>query len=149
MYSESSRGYPDISAQADDFVFILNGETRTMWGTSCSAPVRLSIPFPSSILLSTQLIVDVQTVAGVISLLNDYRLSSGKRPFGWLNPWLYSRGLAGLNDITSGSNPGCDCEGFFAVPGWDPVCLADTCIRSRHELTPSSIGYGSWDARLS
>jgi tripeptidyl-peptidase I len=121
MYSISSRGYPDISAQAEDFVFVLKGELRTMWGTSCSAPVRLSIPSASSILLITRLVVNVQTVAGVISLLNDYRLSKGKRPFGWLNPWLYTYGLAGLNDIISGSNPGCQTEGFSAVPGWDPV----------------------------
>ncbi|KAH9035171.1 subtilisin-like protein [Lactarius deliciosus] len=29
--------------------------------------------------------------------------------------------VEGLNDITSGSNPGCNTDGFSAVPGWDPV----------------------------
>ncbi len=72
-------------------------------------------------LLSTQLIVNVQTVAGVISLLNDYLLSKGEHPLGWLNPWLYGDGLKGFNDITSGSNPGCGTIGFSAVVGWDPV----------------------------
>ena len=86
--------------------------------------------FPSSILsdssnlLTSQLIVNVQTVVGVFSLLNDYRLSQGKPALGWLNAWLYTRGLNGLNDITYGSNPGCHTEGFSAGPGWDPVCPA-------------------------
>ena len=60
-------------------------------------------------------------MAGIISLLNDYRLFRGKKPFGFLNPWLYGVGLAGLNDIDEGSNPGCGTEGFKAVTGWDPV----------------------------
>ncbi|KAH9025386.1 hypothetical protein EDB85DRAFT_1982937, partial [Lactarius pseudohatsudake] len=34
---------------------------------------------------------------------------------------LYHDGFAGLNDITSGSNPGCGTDGFSAIPGWDPV----------------------------
>ena len=28
---------------------------------------------------------------------------------------------AAFNDITAGSNPGCDTNGFNAEPGWDPV----------------------------
>ena len=35
--------------------------------------------------------------------------------------WLYSRALPGLNDVTSGSNPGCNTQGFPAITGWDPV----------------------------
>jgi tripeptidyl-peptidase-1 len=27
----------------------------------------------------------------------------------------------GFNDITSGSNPGCNTNGFPATKGWDPV----------------------------
>ncbi|KAF8267520.1 subtilisin-like protein [Lactarius quietus] len=61
------------------------------------------------------------TVGGIISLLNDYKISQGKHPLGFLNPWLYGGGLAGLNDITSGSNPGCGTNGFPAIVGWDPV----------------------------
>jgi len=60
-------------------------------------------------------------VAGIISLLNDNLLSQDKPPLGFLNPWLYGQGLAGLNDITIGSNPGCWTDGFSAVVGWDPV----------------------------
>jgi len=61
------------------------------------------------------------TVASIITLLNDYRLSTGRQPLGFLNPRLYGHGLIGMNDITSGSNPGCNTEGFSAIGGWDPV----------------------------
>ena len=62
-----------------------------------------------------------QTFAGVVSLLNDYLLSKGKAPLGFLNPLLYSKATSGFNDITSGSNPGCGTNGFSAGKGWDPV----------------------------
>ncbi|KAH8993092.1 hypothetical protein EDB86DRAFT_3045606 [Lactarius hatsudake] len=42
-------------------------------------------------------------------------------PLGFLNPWLYGVGLPGINDIISGSNPGCGTDGFSAAVGWDPV----------------------------
>ena len=43
MYSATSRGFPDIAAQAYSFKFVLDGETYAMTGVSCSAPVRRSI----------------------------------------------------------------------------------------------------------
>jgi len=61
------------------------------------------------------------TFAGVIALLNDFRLSQNKSSLGFLNPLIYSTGTAGFNDITSGSNPGCGTNGFSAGTGWDPV----------------------------
>ncbi|KAH9159751.1 subtilisin-like protein [Lactarius sanguifluus] len=101
LYNPSGRGVPDIAAQAITIPFFYKGNEVTARGTSCSTPI----------------------VAGIISLLNDYRLSQGKRPLGFLNPWLYDSGLRlkGLNDIVSGSNPGCNTDGFSAVVGWDPV----------------------------
>lgn len=88
-----------------------------MVGTSCSTPVRLSLPLTPRPQLTSKL----QAVAGIISLLNDFLISNGKPPLGFLNPWLYGNGIGGLNDITSGSNPGCGTKGFFSVDGWDPV----------------------------
>jgi len=41
-----------------------------------------------------------------------YLISQGKSPLGFLDLWLYGRGLAGLGDITSGWNPGCGTDGF-------------------------------------
>ncbi|KAH8989246.1 subtilisin-like protein [Lactarius akahatsu] len=98
-YNATSRGIPDISAQALNFPIILKGEKQVGGGTSASAPV----------------------VAGIISLLNDYLISQGKVSLGFLNPWLYGTGKNGFTDITSGSNPGCNTGGFSAVEGWDPV----------------------------
>ncbi|KAH8976890.1 subtilisin-like protein [Lactarius hatsudake] len=99
LYNASSRGFPDIAAQAYDIGIIFRKEYKVVGGTSCATPI----------------------VAGIISLLNDYRISQGRHPLGFLNPWLYGIARAGLTDITSGSNPGCDTDGFPAVVGWDPV----------------------------
>jgi hypothetical protein len=71
--------------------------------------------------LRTQLTTSAQTVAGIISLLNDYLISKGAPVLGFLNPWIYSEGLPSFTDITSGSNSGCGTEGFDAIVGWDPV----------------------------
>ncbi|KAH9057222.1 subtilisin-like protein [Lactarius vividus] len=69
---------------------VLNNMPKILNGTSCATP----------------------TAAGIISLLNDYRISNGRPPLGFLNIWLYGICLGGLNDITSGSNPGCNTDGF-------------------------------------
>ncbi|KAH9012241.1 subtilisin-like protein [Lactarius deliciosus] len=99
LYNPGGRGFPDVSAQAIKFFFVLGGQLESVSGTSGATP----------------------TVAGIISLLNDYLISKGSTPLGFLNPWLYGTGLPGLNDIMSGSNPGCNTDGFPAVAGWDPV----------------------------
>ncbi|KAH9035912.1 peptidase S8/S53 domain-containing protein [Lactarius pseudohatsudake] len=101
LYNPNGRGIPDISAQADQCVFIYRMDDHTADGTSFAVPIA----------------------AGVVSLLNDYRLSMGRSPLGFLNYWLYDFGIAnlGLNDITFGSNPGCNTDGFTASAGWDPV----------------------------
>ncbi|KAI0085907.1 peptidase S8/S53 domain-containing protein, partial [Irpex rosettiformis] len=67
-------------------------------GTSCSSPI----------------------FASVISLINDQLIAAGKSPLGFLNPFLYANPSA-FNDVTSGSNPGCNTNGFKATSGWDPV----------------------------
>ncbi|KAH9068288.1 subtilisin-like protein [Lactarius deliciosus] len=99
FYDPNGRGYPDISAQAVGLPIVLGGKIEHVEGTSGSTP----------------------TVAGIISLLNDYLISKGSQPLGFLNPWLYGTGRLGLNDIRSGSNPGCNTNGFTAIAGWDPV----------------------------
>ncbi|KAG6810194.1 hypothetical protein H0H93_015135, partial [Arthromyces matolae] len=58
--------------------------------------------------------------AGFVALLNDVRLAHGQKPLGFLNPLLYSKAAAGLNDITVGHNSGCGTTGFNATKGWDP-----------------------------
>ncbi|KAH9060318.1 peptidase S8/S53 domain-containing protein [Lactarius deliciosus] len=99
LYNASGRGIPDIAAQASEFRFFSDGIKVEGSGTSAATPV----------------------VAGIISLLNDWLTLRGQPPLGFLNPWLYGGGLAALNDITEGSNPGCRTDGFTAIVGWDPV----------------------------
>ncbi|KAF8262119.1 peptidase S8/S53 domain-containing protein [Lactarius quietus] len=100
LYNPIGRAIPDISAQAAGFKVFLNGQEFARAGTSGSAPI----------------------VAGMISLLNDNRISQGKAPRGFLNPWLYwSKARVGFTDIVEGSNPGCGTPGFPAIVGWDPV----------------------------
>ncbi|KAH8992173.1 subtilisin-like protein [Lactarius akahatsu] len=106
LYNASSRGFPDVAAQAMNFVMVLDDELKLAAGTSCSTPL---------------LAANLQVVAGIIALLNDYQLSKNRPVLGFLNPWLYGTAHPGFNDITSGSNPGCDTDGFSAVRGWDPV----------------------------
>ena len=74
----------------------------------------------------------------MFALLNDARFRAGLPAIGFANPWLYSNGLSGLNDITTGGAVGCTgtdlqngivIEGagiipyasWNATPGWDPV----------------------------
>ncbi len=52
------------------------------------------------------------TFTGFVALLNDVRLKAGLPPLGFLNPFLYSKGFQGLNDITIGHNSGCGTTGF-------------------------------------
>ena len=49
---------------------------------------------------------------GVISLLNDRLIAVGKPELGFLDPFLFSICAGALNDITTGSNPGCNTNGF-------------------------------------
>ncbi|KAH9054783.1 subtilisin-like protein [Lactarius vividus] len=98
LYNPEGRGIPDIAAQAVMLPMVVkNDGSRGGWHELLGS------------------------LAGIISLLNDYLITNGRPPLGFLNIRLYDDGFAGLNDITSGSNPGCDTNGFSAVPGWDPV----------------------------
>ncbi|KAH9060350.1 subtilisin-like protein [Lactarius deliciosus] len=99
LYNATGRGIPDISAQAMGFNIFVDGKKQMVHGTSGSAPV----------------------VAGIIALINDYQISKNRPVLGFLNPWLYGRAARSLFDVTSGTNPGCNTDGFSAVPGWDPV----------------------------
>jgi len=100
-FNQTGNGFPDVSAQAQGFMVFWNGFEMPVAGTSCSSP----------------------SFTGILSLLNEQRLAGGKSSLGFLNPLIYKKlGPGnGFNDITSGSNPGCDTDGFSAEKGWDPV----------------------------
>ncbi|TFY63853.1 hypothetical protein EVJ58_g2990, partial [Rhodofomes roseus] len=99
LFNSSGRAYPDVSTQGVQFEVVVDGQAGGVDGTSCSSPV----------------------FASVVSLLNDELTTAGKSPLGFLNMWLYGNATTALNDVTTGSNPGCNTQGFPAVNGWDPV----------------------------
>lgn len=114
----SGRGFPDISAHSltPDYAIYYNGILSRSGGTSAASP----------------------TVAAILALLNDARFRAGKPALGFVNPFLYTIGWVGLNDITLGASDGCNGEdlqtgqpvpGASVIPGahwnatigWDPV----------------------------
>jgi len=97
-YNQTGRGFPDVAALATGYLVIVDGFPMPVDGTSCSTP----------------------TFSGVVSLLNDVRLTASKNPLGFLNPFIYQNAAA-FNDVTTGNNPGCGTRGFQAAAGWDPV----------------------------
>lgn len=97
-FNSSGRAYPDVSAQGEKVDIVDGGTTGTVAGTSCSSPI----------------------FASIISLINDRLVSAGKPVLGFLNPFLYANPSI-FTDITSGSNPGCNTNGFPAKTGWDPI----------------------------
>ena len=103
LYNASGRAFPDVSAQGDNFHVFIAGANELVGGTSASTPA----------------------FASIVNLVSNQLLVGGKKPLGFLNPFLYSSGVAGLTDIAAGSSEGCADKaggvGFTAVKGWDPV----------------------------
>ncbi|KAF2100953.1 tripeptidyl-peptidase-like protein [Rhizodiscina lignyota] len=107
LYNRSGRAFPDVAAQSHNYVVISDGAPDVGSGTSAAAPV----------------------FAGIVALLNGARMSAGKPPLGFLNPWIYGKAYAALNDITEGGSKGCTKSlgpeisgaGWNATKGWDPV----------------------------
>jgi len=106
LFNASNRAYPDVSAQAHNFIVYLGGQPLTFDGTSGSTPV----------------------FAAMIALINDDLLTRTGRPLGFLNGWLYALAAdypEAFTDIVYGDNR-CTavsqvcCEyGFWAASGWD------------------------------
>jgi tripeptidyl-peptidase-1 len=106
-FCRGGRGTPDLAALGEGYQVITNGKTQGVGGTSASCPL----------------------VAGLISLLNEYRLQNGNSPLGFLNPLLYKMGEAktGYQDVTVGDNRLDEMsimklsEGYSCTEGWDAV----------------------------
>ncbi|KZV99716.1 hypothetical protein EXIGLDRAFT_745985 [Exidia glandulosa HHB12029] len=97
-FNRTGRAFPDVAAQGLRVEIVQGGSFGTVGGTSCSSPI----------------------FSGIIGLLNAELIAAGKPVLGFLNPWMYANpGM--FNDITTGSNPGCNTTGFPALAGWDPV----------------------------
>ncbi|KAI9436202.1 peptidase S8/S53 domain-containing protein, partial [Lactarius indigo] len=90
---------PDVAAAATNLAVVWKGNVTSVEGTSGSSLV----------------------FASVVSLLNDRLIAAHREPLGFLNPFLYSQGARAPADITTGSNPECNTNGFPVKAGWDPV----------------------------
>ncbi|XMA17432.1 hypothetical protein WAI453_010223 [Rhynchosporium graminicola] len=99
LFNPNGRAFPDLAAQGQFVKSLWNSTERVVSGTSASAPL----------------------IAGVLALVNDALISSGRPTLGFLNPWLYKRGYQAFNDITQGLNGGCNTTGFPTIEGWDAV----------------------------
>ncbi|KAH9915208.1 subtilisin-like protein [Fomitopsis serialis] len=100
LFNSSGRAYPDLSANGVRYTVAADGTWLSVYGTSASTPV----------------------IAAFLTAINDARIAAGKSTIGFINPTIYSSSFqAAFNDIINGSNPGCDTNGFYAEPGWDPV----------------------------
>ena len=100
-YSYTGRGYPDVSVAGKDLVVVIGDYYYLLSGNSPSI------------------------VAGMISLINAARKSSGRPSLGWINPLLYTNQGSFANDVTKGDNrctaEACCKQGYYAASGWDPV----------------------------
>jgi tripeptidyl-peptidase-1 len=114
------RGYPDVAAVGDNIAVVNEGSSTFSGGTSASSPI----------------------FASVVNLINEQRLNAGKTSIGFINPALYANPDL-LNDITSGSNPGCGTDGFTAVAGWDPVTVSSYQLPSQCIYANISKGLGT------
>ncbi|QDS69534.1 hypothetical protein FKW77_007609 [Venturia effusa] len=99
LFNKEGRAYPDIAAQGLNLGVIWNNKTIRAAGTSAATPLT----------------------AGIIANINDALLSSGKKPLGFLNPWIYQGGYKAFNDILIGKASGCEVDGFTCGPEWDAV----------------------------
>jgi tripeptidyl-peptidase I len=99
--SQKTRGYPDISANGANYVIAVDGNYTLVYGTSASAP----------------------SFGSIITLINEQRLTKGKKAVGFLNQVLYNHPEM-MRDVTKGTNSGCGTSGFQAVSGWDPCKLS-------------------------
>lgn len=113
LYNPNGRGFPDVAAQSQNYHVITQNYDTYVGGTSAAAP----------------------TFASVVALLNAARLEKGLPSLGFLNPFLYQKGVQGLNDVTTGGSSGCSGYDIYsglktpkvpnaswkAVKGWDPV----------------------------
>ncbi|KAI1327012.1 peptidase S8/S53 domain-containing protein [Xylariaceae sp. FL0255] len=98
VYNRIGRGIPDVAANGDNIATYSEGTFGLSGGTSAATPI----------------------FASIVNRLNNERLFAGKGPIGFINPTLYAHPEV-LNDITNGTNIGCNVTGFPAVKGWDPA----------------------------
>jgi len=98
-FNSTMRAYPDVAALANNVPIIMQGQEQGTGGTSASAP----------------------SWAGIISMINDQRLSNGLSPLGFVNPRLYQIAAQypgqALQDVVKG-NTACASDGNCCSQGF-------------------------------
>lgn len=102
-FPTTGRATPDVSALGEGYQVYVNGRVTSVGGTSASTPA----------------------FAGLVALINEARIQAGKKPMGFLNPFLYQNADC-FTDVTLGTNAigrgnGPIKYGFNATKGWDPA----------------------------
>jgi tripeptidyl-peptidase-1 len=105
-FQAGNRAYPDIAAIGSRILIVQEGQVSVTAGTSASTPI----------------------IAGIITLLNDWRLSNGKKQLGFLNHLLYQMKdecPECFNHVPVGNNKGTIdivCKyGYGVEEYWNPV----------------------------
>jgi len=78
----NNRVYPDVSAVGSRILIVISGAISVTAGTSASTPI----------------------FAAIVTLLNDARVSAGKKPLGFLNQLLYQAPANAFTIINEGNN---------------------------------------------
>lgn len=133
-FNAAGRAYPDVSALGHAYYIQLQNQAVGVDGTSAACPV----------------------FAGVLALLNAYKVENNQPKLGFANPFLYKMAAehpAAFNDITVGSNKCtsflCEgCTGFEAVAGYDAATGLGTpnlkemlaYLQTQHKLASPSAG---------
>ena len=80
-FDSQGKGSPDVAALGEGFQVVLGGHVAGIGGTSASTPM----------------------FAGLVSLINEKRIAKGRKPMGFLNPFIYQNADA-FTDIVKGTN---------------------------------------------
>jgi kumamolisin len=102
LSGEHGRGVPDLSMNAIHYLSAVGGVMTVDGGTSAVAPL----------------------MAGLVARFNQALSLRGKKPAGFLNPFLYSHSTNGmLASVLSGNNGIANTiSGYEAGPGWNACC---------------------------
>jgi tripeptidyl-peptidase I len=124
LYNRIGRGVPDIAANGAYFSSYLDAEFVHFFGSSLASPLWASVITLvglSFVIRFCCFCLAGYDVTNLCLKINEDRLAAGKSAVGFVNPVLYANPGA-LNDITNGTNLGCETEhGFAAAEGWDPA----------------------------
>lgn len=127
-FNSGNRGYPDVSALGDAILTIIGGKLPNYINNQMMEPITHILFVLGEITVIAGTSASAPIFSGLVTLLNDFRLNTGKKPLGFLNPMLYQAFAANpktFNAVTTGDNRGTEgsyCKyGYGCWNGWSPV----------------------------